>query len=65
MIILVDGNFNMVRGNLRHLDRSTTIINTDASNGELESTVTEQSLLSTMSLGKFFLLGFEASRALI
>lgn len=64
-IILVDGNLNMVRGNLRHLDRSTTITNTDSFNVELGGTVPGLSLLSTTSMGKFFLFGFEASRALI
>ena len=49
-IILVDSNFNMIQGGLRHMDRSTTITNRDAFN--IESTVTEQPLpLSTTSLG--------------
>ena len=57
-IILVDGNFNMVRGNFRHLDRSlsTTITNPDPFN---ETT-------TSPSLGKFIIwLCSEASRALI
>jgi hypothetical protein len=52
-IILVEDNLNMIKGDLRHMDRSTTITNRDAFNNiELESTVTQQMLLSTTSLGK-------------
>ena len=51
-IFVVDGNFNMVQGNLHHLDRSTTITNTDTFNVERESAVTGQ---STTSPGKFFI----------
>ena len=46
-IILVDSNLNMIQGDLRHMDRSTTITNRDAFNVELESTITEQPLPST------------------
>ena len=51
-IILVDSidNLNMIQGDLRHMDRSTTITNRDAFNIELESTVTGQPLPSTTSL---------------
>jgi hypothetical protein len=46
-IILVDSNFNLIQGGLRHNDWSTTITNRDAFN-----TVTEQPLpSSTTSLG--------------
>ena len=41
----------MIHGDLRHMDRSTTITNRDAFNIELESTVTQQPLPSTTSLG--------------
>ena len=41
----------MIQGDLRHMDRSTTITNEDAFNIELESTVTGQPLPSTTSLG--------------
>jgi hypothetical protein len=50
-IILVDGNFNMIQGDLRHMDRSTNITNRDAFNIQLESTVTQQPFPSTASLG--------------
>ena len=67
-IILVDGNFdgnfNMVRGNFRHLDRSAAFTNTDSFNILERTTVTRQSLLSTTSLGKF-LTCFEGPKALI
>ena len=67
-IILVDGNFdgnfNMVRGNFRHLDRSAAFTNTDSFNIIERTTVTRQSLLSTTSLGKF-LTCFEGPKALI
>ena len=48
-IIVVDSlsNLNMIQGDLRHIDRSTTITNRDAFNVELESTITEQPLPST------------------
>lgn len=54
-IILVDGpgNINMVRGNLRHIDRSNTIRIIDSFN-IVESTITGQ--LSTTSLGKLIIL---------
>ena len=49
-IILVDSNLNMIRGDLRHIDRSTAIANRDVFNIELESgAVTEQPLPSTTS----------------
>ena len=44
----MDGNLNIIQGDLRHMDRSTTITNGDAFN--IESTVTEQQLPPTMSL---------------
>ena len=44
-IILVDSNLSMIQGDLRHMDRSTTITNRDAFN--IESTVTEQLLPSS------------------
>ena len=47
-IILVDSNLNMIQGDHRHMDRSTTITNRDSFN--IESTVTEQQLLPTTSL---------------
>jgi hypothetical protein len=67
-IILVDSNLNMIEGDLRQMDQSTTITNRDAFNIE-SNTVTEQQLPLTTSLvvgndGKVFL-GLEASRALI
>ena len=52
---VMNGNFNMVQGNLRHIDRSTTITNTDPFNVELESTVAGQSSPSTTSPGKSFI----------
>jgi hypothetical protein len=50
-IILVDSNLNlnMIEGDLRHIDRSTTITNRDAFNIE-STTSTEQQLLPTTSL---------------
>ena len=45
-IILVDSNLNMIQGDLRHIDRSTTITNRDAFNIEC-TTVTERPLPST------------------
>ena len=53
-IIVVDSlsNLNMIQGDVRHIDRSTTITNRDAFNIEIESTVTEQPLPSTSSPGK-------------
>jgi hypothetical protein len=52
-IILVDSNLNnlnMIQGDLRHMDWSTSITNRDAFNVELASTVTEQLLPSTTSV---------------
>ena len=46
-IIMVDSNFNMIQGGVRHIDRSTTISNRDAFN--TENTVTEQQLPPTTS----------------
>jgi hypothetical protein len=57
-IILVDST--LIQGDLRHIDQSTTITNRDAFNIELESSVTQQPLPSTASLGKVI----KASRAL-
>ena len=57
----------MIQGDLRHIDRSTTITNRDAFN--IESTVNEQSLPSTgtTSLGNDgkVVMDLEVSRALI
>ena len=47
-IIVMNSNVNMIHGDLRHMDRSTTITNRDAFN--IESTVTEQQLPPTTSL---------------
>ena len=47
-IIVLDGNVNVVRGNYRHLDHTDSF-------DVMESRVTGQSLMSTTSLGKFFL----------
>ena len=60
IVILVDGNFNIVRGNFRHLDRSTTIRNTtDPFNNVLERTVAAgQPLLPNTPLGEYFSFGF-------
>ena len=44
----MNSNLNMIQGDLRHMDRSTTITNRDAFN--IESTVTEQQLAPTTSL---------------
>ena len=44
----MNSNVNMIQGDLRHMDRSTTITNRDAFN--IESTVTEQQLPPTTSL---------------
>ena len=59
-IILLDSNVNIIEGDLRHMDRSTTITNMDAFN--IESTITgiEQPLPSTTSLGNEgkFVIGF-------
>ena len=44
----MNSNVNMIHGDLRHMDRSTTITNRDAFN--IESTVTEQQLPPTTSL---------------
>ena len=57
-IIMMNSNVNMIQGDLRHMDRSTTITNRDAFN--IESTVTEQQLPPTASLivgnnGKVFI----------
>ena len=62
----MNSNVNMIQGDLRHMDRSTTITNRDAFN--IESTVTEQQLPPTASLvvgndGKVVIL--KQSRALI
>ena len=55
---MMNSNVNMIQGDLRHMDRSTTITNRDAFN--IESTVTEQQLPPTASLivgnnGKVFI----------
>jgi hypothetical protein len=47
-IILVDSNLNMIQGDLRHMDRSTTFTNRDPFN--IESTVTEQQFPPNTSL---------------
>ena len=57
-IIMMNSNVNMIQGDFRHMDRSTTITNRDAFN--IESTVTEQQLPPTASLivgndGKVFI----------
>ena len=52
---VMNGNLNMVQGNLRHIDRSTTITNTDPFHVELESTVAGQPSPSTTSPGKTFI----------
>ena len=65
-IILVDSNLNMIQGDFRHMDQSTTITNRDAFNIE-----TEQHLPPTTSLvvgndGKAVqVIALEASIALI
>ena len=52
-IVLMDSsNLNMIRGDLRNMDRSTTITNRDAFNVEIESTVTGRPALS---LGKLII----------
>jgi hypothetical protein len=48
-IILVDST--LIQGDLQHIDRSTTITNRDAFDIELESTVNQQLLPRTTSLG--------------
>ena len=50
-IILVDSNLNIIRGDLRHTDRSITVTNRDAFN-IVESTIIQQPLSSTTSPGK-------------
>ena len=64
----MNSNVNMIQGDLRHMDRSTTITNRDAFN--IESTVTEQQLPPTASLvvgndGKVVIKFLKQSRALI
>ena len=49
-IILVGSNLTMVQGDLRHMDRSTTISNRDAFNIENTVTDSEQQLPPTASL---------------
>ena len=45
----MDSNLNMIHGDLRHIDRSTTITNRDVFN--VENPVTEQQMPLTTSLG--------------
>ncbi|KAF8802760.1 hypothetical protein BYT27DRAFT_7215134 [Phlegmacium glaucopus] len=49
-MILVDSNLNLIQGDLRHIDRSTTITNTDAFNIELEGLPNEHPSRLTLPL---------------
>ncbi|KAF8810895.1 hypothetical protein BYT27DRAFT_7279473 [Phlegmacium glaucopus] len=58
---MTDGNLNVIQGSLHHMDRSTTITNTDSFNVEHESITTGQSSPATLTLTPTLLISHNSS----